>query len=366
MQQDRTVHRIPGLPNCLVDGFRHSLDEIEPSERVFILTHFHRDHYTGITQNWNAGRIYCTPITARLLVNVLKLKAVELVYPVEIGESVTISGKNKVTFLDANHCPGAAMLLFGMENGLVHLHTGDMRYHSRMKHYPALQNLKIDRIFLDTTYAHPKHKFRPQEEAIADIIVRLTDFIQRHGDCGLIFLSAYNLGKERVIFALSDAIQRPIYMDEEKIHIMNQLDGGRERVANGLFTSDPLASNIHICGMGFAGSMWAYFKANFENIDNHMNLLNDMKKERGLSVRPFTHALAFIPTGWAESSTYNRTNSLQTQNNLAVQLIAYSEHSQYNELMDFVGWLKPREVVPTVFADVSLDHHETKIPSNLT
>ena len=40
----------------------------------------------------------------------------------------------------------------------VYLHTGDMRYHPKMKNYAALQNLKIDKIFLDTTYAHPKHK----------------------------------------------------------------------------------------------------------------------------------------------------------------------------------------------------------------
>ena len=40
----------------------------------------------------------------------------------------------------------------------IYLHTGDMRYHPKMKRYPALQNIKIDKIFLDTTYAHPKHK----------------------------------------------------------------------------------------------------------------------------------------------------------------------------------------------------------------
>jgi len=34
-----------------------------------------------------------------------------------------------------------------------------------------------------------------------------------------------------------------------------------------------------------------------------------------------------------------------------VQLIAYSEHSQCNELMEFVGFLRPKQVVPTVFSD---------------
>lgn len=48
----------------------------------------------------------------------------------------------------------------GNEGGYskIYLHTGDMRYHPKMKNYAALQNIKIDKIFLDTTYAHPKHK----------------------------------------------------------------------------------------------------------------------------------------------------------------------------------------------------------------
>ena len=123
-----------------------------------------------------------------------------------MGSTVSIPLAD-VTFLDANHCPGAALLLFkikkknaesrgvtegsgrklvpvsnsqtpghvqsnnknggkeednrggmGVEYSKIFLHTGDMRYHPRMQLYPALQNIRIDKIFLDTTYAHPKHK----------------------------------------------------------------------------------------------------------------------------------------------------------------------------------------------------------------
>ena len=124
-----------------------------------------------------------------------------------MGSTVSIPHAD-VTFLDANHCPGAALLLFkirkrngtegsgrklvqvsnsqtlgqmqgrdrkggeeedegekegggeGVEYSKIFLHTGDMRYHPRMQQYPALRNIRIDKIFLDTTYAHPKHKVR--------------------------------------------------------------------------------------------------------------------------------------------------------------------------------------------------------------
>lgn len=107
MQQDRSAHSIPGLPHCLIDGFKHSLDHIpDVSQRIYFLTHFHSDHYMGLSQGWRAGHIYCSTTTAKLLINVMKIRRVELIHAVDIGETITIPGAT-VTFLDANHCPGA-------------------------------------------------------------------------------------------------------------------------------------------------------------------------------------------------------------------------------------------------------------------
>lgn len=44
-----SAHKIAGIKNVLVDGFKHRLFDIkDASKRYFILTHFHSDHYTGI------------------------------------------------------------------------------------------------------------------------------------------------------------------------------------------------------------------------------------------------------------------------------------------------------------------------------
>lgn len=166
---------------------------------------------------WSTGVIYCSTITARLLTNIMGVQAQyvralpmheEVPLPRNPGRGGREEGGLSVTLLDANHCPGACMLLFrvrtcpgsttGCNGGYghgaevsgrerddeftLHLHCGDMRYHPRMLHYAALLHdttashpprpprpRKLDTIYLDTTYAHPKHAFAAQEDAIQSV-----------------------------------------------------------------------------------------------------------------------------------------------------------------------------------------------------
>ena len=90
------------------------------------------------------------------------------------------------------------------------------------------------------------------------------------------YLSAYTIGKEKVIFAVCDELRLPIYMDNDKLLIMRQIEGGIERIKLGLFVSDPTLAHIHICKMGFAGSLHPFFKPHFENIAANIEHLNSL------------------------------------------------------------------------------------------
>jgi hypothetical protein len=74
----------------------------------------------------------------------------------------------RVTLADANHCPGAAQLLFELPGGGPrYLHCGDMRYDPAMETDPALAAARgCDAVFLDTTYAKPAHTFPGQREVV--------------------------------------------------------------------------------------------------------------------------------------------------------------------------------------------------------
>lgn len=76
----------------------------------------------------------------------------------------------KVTAVDANHCPGAAILLFALPNGEKYVHCGDMRYCVSMKSCPHLMGFRsCDAVFLDTTYCAPKHAFPPQDVSVCEV-----------------------------------------------------------------------------------------------------------------------------------------------------------------------------------------------------
>lgn len=54
----------------IVDGFKYAKKSLSSE---YILTHFHSDHYTGLNSSFDAGTIYCTPGTAKLVARHLKV-----------------------------------------------------------------------------------------------------------------------------------------------------------------------------------------------------------------------------------------------------------------------------------------------------
>ena len=135
----------------------------------------------------------------------------------------------QITFYDANHCPGAAIITFEMPDGTVHVHTGDMRYHPKMQAYPVLNqgsiNRKIDTVLLDTTYSDPKHDFQPQASAITEIssivMERLGDSRRDNGDT-LVLLSCYSIGKEKVLWESSIQTGQLVFVSERKMKMMEK------------------------------------------------------------------------------------------------------------------------------------------------
>ncbi|CAI5468515.1 unnamed protein product [Closterium sp. Yama58-4] len=80
-----------------------------PGVDLYFLSHFHSDHYRGLSKHWQGGPIVCTPVTARLAHMCLGVDQ-SLLIPLTFTTTVNLHG-HAVTLLPANHCPGSALIL---------------------------------------------------------------------------------------------------------------------------------------------------------------------------------------------------------------------------------------------------------------
>ncbi|OVA08140.1 hypothetical protein BVC80_1725g36 [Macleaya cordata] len=110
----------------IVDGFRNSGNY----SISYFLSHFHSDHYAGLNPSWSRGLIFCSEITARLLIEVLKISPF-FVVSLSLQEPVCID-ECEVTLIDANHCPGAVQIVGKWHYYVLHLEKKNMGSLRRM------------------------------------------------------------------------------------------------------------------------------------------------------------------------------------------------------------------------------------------
>ncbi|KAJ6402481.1 hypothetical protein OIU84_014557 [Salix udensis] len=325
----------------LIDGFRFS----SPSITAYFLSHFHSDHYTGLSSHWYQGIIFCSPITASLVTSILNVPEC-FVFSLPLNRAVDIDGVG-VTLVDANHCPGAVQFLLkvpickNLENFEQYVHTGDFRYSCEMKDDVFLRgSVGCNAVFLDTTYCHPKFVFPLQEESV-DYVVSAIEKIGGEGfSVGLekrvLFLVAtYVVGKEKILIEIARRCNRKVFVDARKMEVLRILGYGE----SGLFTEDENESDVHVVGWNILGETWPYFRPNFVK-------MKEIMVERG-----YNKVVGFVPTGWTYEVKRNKF-AVRSKDSCEIHLVPYSEHSNYNELREYVKFLRPKRVIPTVGVDV--------------
>lgn len=322
---------MPGFFIC-VDAFRYGAVQ---GCKAYFLSHFHSDHYIGLTGSWRHGPIYCSKVTGSLVKQQLRTAA-KWVVELEFDKSYDIPGTEgaTVTMIPANHCPGSSLFLFEkiMTNGPTDrvqriLHCGDFRAclahvnHSLLKPdivdsiSGKIKQQKIDICYLDTTYLNPRYSFPPQDDVIkacADLCGGLSpdpacqDDIWERSANGmgqsvskffpkteggekanpdvkkgppqrlLVICGTYSIGKERICIAIAKALKSKIFASPGKMKICKQLDCP-ELAA--LLTSDPMEAQVH---------MQMLMEIRAETLQEYLN-----------SYKPyFTRIVGFRPSGW--------------------------------------------------------------------
>ncbi|KAK6609305.1 DNA repair protein pso2 [Botrytis cinerea] len=184
---------MPGLFIC-VDAFRYGAVK---GCNAYFLSHFHSDHYIGLTSTWSHGPIYCSKVTGNLVKQQLKVDP-KWVVSIEFDDKLEVPNTQGVSviMIPANHCPGSSLFLFEKTTGGGQrpkvqriLHCGDFRACPAHIAHPLLmpnvvdsvngktKQQKIDVCYLDTTYLNPKYSFPSQDDVVkacADMCVSLS------------------------------------------------------------------------------------------------------------------------------------------------------------------------------------------------
>lgn len=356
---------MPGFFIC-VDAFRYGAVQ---GCNAYFLSHFHSDHYIGLTSSWCHGPIYCSHVTANLVRRQLRVDP-KWVVDLEFDNKVEVPGTQgvEVTMIPANHCPGSSLYLFEKVVGKGKspkvqrvLHCGDFRACPAHVQHPGLRpdivdtitgrNLtqqKLDVCYLDTTYLTPKYAFPSQEEVIkacADMCVSLSKDIVDVSD------SWEKTKKERagdgmVKFIRKTSIKEEVEEDEVKIKIEDEppkkgrgrllvivgtYSIGKERICLGV--AKALNSKIYappnkqkICAALEDPELSARMTNDPLEAQVHMQMLMEIRAETLADYltgfKPhFSRIVGFRPSGW----NYRPPNSRFTESP-AVQTILHSDN----------------------------------------
>lgn len=308
--------RIPYTSIC-VDAFNFAKED---SLKHYFLSHFHADHYIGLTKGFDKP-LYCTPTTARLVRFKFKV-APKYIHAHELNEPFYVNNV-RVTFFDANHCPGAAIILFELPNAMRYLHTGDFRANRQMEQIYDLKCGPIDCCFLDTTFCDKTKTFPDQEEVI-DNAVSVCRYAFEQNPRTLIVCGSYCIGKERVFLAVAEELNLKVWCNKGKRAYLDCLECPRLKA---VLVDKQEEAKLHVLPLK---SLWK--RGMREYLQKHYD--------------HFDAIVALRPSGWE----YKRNKHMvpETEGNIAIYPVPYSEHSSYTDLERFIVWLRPRRIIPTV------------------
>ncbi|KAK1295005.1 DNA cross-link repair protein SNM1 [Acorus calamus] len=169
----------------------------------------------------------------------------------------------------------------------------------------------------------------PSREEVVNFVVKIARNSLENRPKTLIVVGAYSIGKEHVYLSISQELGVPIYTNASRRRILQSF-GWHE--LSGKLSSDGHSTPLHVLPLPHL---------------RHENLKQYLRTQG----QSFTSVLAFRPTGWTFSESIgSQLDRIRPSSNGNVMIygVPYSEHSSFTELREFVQFLKPKKIIPTV------------------
>jgi len=234
----------------------------------------------------------------------------------KFGQPIEFGGL-QLSVYPAGHCLGSAMLLARNDRQSL-LYTGDFKLGPSATSEPA-EVPKADILVMESTFGRPKYRLPPREHAIDQLLETVTSTLAKEKTP---VIHAYALGKsQEVTKLLTDhgfaVLQHPLIYATSQIYLELGVDLGN--LAE--YVEKPLAGQVVV------------------------TLPRSMRKFR---LPGLEHTVSIATTGWAvDPNTKYRWGV-----DVAIPL---SDHADFDELVETVRRVEPREVIcthgPIEFAD---------------
>uniref|UniRef100_A0AAX7UTN9 Protein artemis n=1 Tax=Astatotilapia calliptera TaxID=8154 RepID=A0AAX7UTN9_ASTCA len=335
--------RMKEYPTISLDRF----DRENLHARAYFLSHCHKDHMKGLKgpllkrklQFSRTVRLYCSFVTKELLLNNPKyafweeyIVPLELESPTQISLVDEASGEKEevvVTLLPAGHCPGSVMFLFEGSHGNV-LYTGDFRLPvgdvSRMEHLHSGSRVKdIQSIYLDSTFYDPRFYQIPSREVCLSGISELVgNWISQspHHVVWLNCKAAY--GYEYLFINLGEEFNTQIHV--------NTLAMFKKMPEILSYVTTDRRTQIHACRHPKDEE---FFQGNRLPCGC---TAADGTPLRIISIKPSTM--------WFGERTKKTSVIIKTGG--SSYRACFSFHSSYSEIKDFLSYLQPVNIYPSV------------------
>ncbi|MFN4132886.1 MAG: beta-CASP ribonuclease aCPSF1 [Candidatus Hadarchaeales archaeon] len=207
-----------------------------------IITHAHLDHCGYVPSLYRRGYdgpVYCTPPTRDLAV-LLQLDYLEIgeredkeppytkrdlstflshTIPLDYGDVTDIAPDIRITFHNAGHILGSAIVHFHIGEGVYNVvYTGDIKFDKSRLFSPAVFTFpRVETLILDSTYGDLNDVQPRRAQAEEELIKTITDTLKRGGK---VIVPAFAVGRaQEMMVLLEDCARRgllenfPVYLD---------------------------------------------------------------------------------------------------------------------------------------------------------
>lgn len=283
-------------------------DAFEETRPLRVVTHAHADHLVGLKRSLKKCKKVLMTDATKELIEVLKGSEIfnsGFIEKIEYGKSIEYNGE-KITFLKANHILGAAQVLVENSNGDRVAYTGDFK----LEGTPPIKD--CDTLVVEATYGSPSFR-RSFDSDIRKLLVSMIETRLRKGK---VYVFGYYGKLQEIMQILRCAhVYVPFVMPERILQVSKVCKRHGMNLGDLTLSSDEHGKEL---------------------LDNNLPCVAfyHMNKRKSIGVS----SSRICVSGWefrfpSKQIGYNE------------HLIALSDHSDFDELVEYIRLSKPRKVI---------------------